>query len=239
MNFKMTSIIFFQQVEESFSEIIRNLKFFLIYIATLAIIYFTQEVFDGYLLNAGKGIQLLSRILFSAVPLIVQSKILYIIKIRHSGEGHYQTLLKRYFLYSLYYFFILFAIMMFFGVVELLFHTPQLHTDIVSFVFLIISVFYVMIFYALTPLVAVFSEDSETNYFKQSKKISSKNILLIIINHLFALALPMSYLLVVFIKDEKLKLILSGVLSVPVALGVMLTTLTSAKIYFYLSENID
>jgi hypothetical protein len=96
-----------------------------------------------------------------------------------------------------------------------------------------------MIFYSLTPLVAVFSEDDETSFFKQSKKISSKNLLLIIINHLFALALPMSYLLIVFVKDEKLKLILSGVLSVPVALGVILTTLTSAKIYFFLSESVD
>jgi hypothetical protein len=239
MSLKSTSIIFIQQVEESFSEIIRNLKFFLIYVATLALIYFTQEVCDTYLISAGKGIQLLSRILFSAVPLIVQSKILYIIKIRHSGEGEYKTLLKRYFLYSVYYFLVLFSIMMFFGVIELIFHNVQLRTDLLSFIFLIASVFYIMIFYALTPLVAVFSEDTETSYFRQSKKISSKNIMLIIINHLFALALPMSYLLIVFVKDENLKLILSGVLSIPVALGVMLTTLTSAKIYFYLSENGD
>lgn len=239
MNFKSTAIVFIQLVEESFSEILRNLKFFLIYIATLSIIYFVQELFDSNLTHAGKGVQLLSRLLFSAIPLIVQSKILYIIKIRHSGVGDYKTLLKRYFLYSTYYFLLLFVIMMFFVILEMIFHSPKYHTDILCFIFLLSSVFYIMIFYALTPLVAVFSEDDETSFFRQSKKISSKNILLIIINHLFALALPMSYLLIVFVKDEKLKLILSGVLSLPVALGVMLTTLTSAKIYFYLSENVD
>ena len=239
MNFKSTAIIFIQQVEESFIEIIRNLKFFLVYIATLSVIYFVQELFDSNLTNAGRGVQFLSRLLFSAIPLIVQSKILYIIKIRHSGSGEYKALLKRYFLYSIYYFLVLFAVLVFFVTLQLIFHSPKYHTDILSFIFLLSSVLYIMIFYALTPLVAVFSEDDETSFFKQSKKISSKNILLIIINHLFALALPMSYLLIVFVKDEKLKLILSGVLSVPVALGVMLTTLTSAKIYFYLSENVD
>lgn len=239
MNFKSTAVIFIQQVEESFNEIIHNLKFFLIYIATLSIIYFIQELFDSNLTHAGKGVQLLSRLLFSAIPLIVQSKILYIIKIRHSGSGEYKSLLKRYFLYSIYYFLILFAIMMLVLVVEFILHNSRYHTDVLSAIALLSSVFYVMIFYALTPLVAVFSEDVETSFFKQSKKLSSKNLLLIIINHLFALALPMSYLLIVFVKDEKLKLILSGVLSIPVALGVMLTTLTSAKIYFYLSESVD
>ncbi len=103
----------------------------------------------------------------------------------------------------------------------------------------IAAFFYFLIFYSLTPFVAVFAENRSVSFFKLSKTLTKKNILLVVLNHFFAWMPNLLYIAYNALKispDTRSTIILST--AAPEAFFQMIAALTTVKIYFYLL-NVD
>ncbi len=229
--------LFFYQLKDSYLEIKHNNKIYFSYIALLSIVALSRRLLETYLPNDLLSVKLISEILFSFLPILIISKILYVIKIRQNGVGEYKTIVLRYLIYNFCYFGVAFlclslplAAFYFTKISEPMFVTV-LATMVCS-----LPLIYVMVYFSLSPIVAIFEDYSVVESFKQSKKLTQKKFLLVLINHLLALVSPIGFLCLSFIQNKEISILISTLLALPDALMTILIVLTTVRVYLYLSE---
>ena len=229
--------LFLYYFNEALSDIKNNFKIYFIYIITLCFVSIVQNCLDYYVIKDILILKIISKTLFSIVPILILCKILYVIKIRHLGIAEYGQVIWNFLIYNIYYFFLLLiaALLYFFSAMGL----GSVFTMKIGFIsasFLLIPLFYIMIYYSLSPFVAVFETEEVTNVFSKSKMLSGKNIYLVIINHICSLLIPGFFSLSMLITNPQIKFITSLAFSIPEGIFSILMILTTAKIYIYLKE---
>lgn len=229
--------LFINYIQGSFKEIKNNFKIYLIYIIGLSLVSIVQNSLDFILPKNDFTLRAVSKILFSLVPILILSKILYVIKIRNTGMGEYGKLLLSFLMYNLYYF-ILFFVAVFVYLLPATIISSMTNSSLgyLAMAFLLIPLFYTMIYYSLTPFVAAFETREEINFFSESKIISKRNVTLVIINHICSLLVPLLSSLFFIVKNPLIKLYATSVFSIPEAILSIVMVLTTSKIYYYLSE---
>ncbi|MDD4975024.1 MAG: hypothetical protein PHY93_11770 [Bacteriovorax sp.] len=181
-------------------------------------------------------LRIISKVLFSLVPLLILSKLLYVMKIRHFGNGEYSKVFWRFLLYNFYYFvLVLLAASLYLLPAIFASSIMTMRTGFLMTSFLLIPLIYIMLYYSLSPFVAVF-DDEGGSIFSKSKIISSSNIFLVIINHLCSLLIPGLFSSIILINNSLLKFSLALLISVPEAIFSILMILTTSRIYLYLIE---
>lgn len=228
--------LFFHYFIESIKEIKNNFKLYLIYVVALCAISIVQIALDTMFYKDDLLFRFFSKTLFSIIPLLVLSKILYVIKIRNFGLGDYGTVVWRFILYNFYYFSLLILSLSLYVLAATYAGTlVDLQMGFLLTSFLLAPFIYVVLFFSLTPYVAVFNDEDEPVFVK-SRNLSSKNIFLVILNHLFSLIIPLAMSSILLINDKYLKIAVSIIFSVPEAIFAILMVLTTTKIYMYLTE---
>ncbi len=237
MNFRDTWLLFLSYLKSSTSEILENFKLYFVYIFGLILVSLTQSAFD-FILTGNFISKAYSKILFSIIPILIIGKILYVIKIRQSGSGSYSLLVSKFILYNFFYFIMLFVSLLLYLLPGLLaYYQMNSKLGFVVTLFLLFPFIYIVIFYGLTPFVAVFSEKDDGQFFRESKRLSQKNIYLVVLNHLFFLMIPLVAQSFYYIQDIKTRLIVSWIYSIPESIYSIILTLVTAKIYFHLAES--
>ncbi|MBC7540364.1 MAG: hypothetical protein H7281_16190 [Bacteriovorax sp.] len=229
--------LFFYYLNESIKEIKNNFKIYLIYIFSLCLASVVQNGLDLIFSKNELILRIISKVLFSIVPILILSKILYVIKIRNFGVGEYRKIVLRFLLYNFYYFvLVLLAAALYFIPAMIASTIITMRSGFLMTLFLLVPLVYIMIFYSMSPFIAVFDDENILNVFSQSKKLTSKNIFLVIINHLCSLLIPGFFSLIILINNSLLKFSLALIVSVPEAIFSILMILTTTKIYLYLIE---
>ena len=224
-------------VSESFNEFKNNLKIYLIYAFSLCLVSIIQNGFDLIFTKNEMMLRIASKILFSVIPILIFSKILYVIKIRRSGLGEYGEVLWKFMLYNFYYFFLVAAsASLYFILVIILSAFIGMQLSFFASTFMLAPMIYVMIFFSISPFVAVFDDESSNEVFARSKKISNRNISLVIINHLSSLLVPIIFSSLILIENPVLKLSVAILSSVPESIFSILMILTTARIYQHLID---
>ena len=231
-----TGKLFYYYFKESLKEVRENFKIYLIYIIALTLVSIIQIPVDSFFSAEDIALKFFSKTLFSLVPLLILSKILYVIKIRNFGLGDYVTVVWRYILYNFYYFSLLLMSLGIYVVFATFMSTLlNFEAGFLITAFLLLPFIYVVIFFSLSPYVAVFNDDEES-VFEKSKSLASKNILLVIVNHIFSLIIPILTSIIFLINNKNIKIALVLISSVPEAIFTILMVLTTTKIYMYLTE---
>ncbi|MFA6237939.1 MAG: hypothetical protein WC635_11465 [Bacteriovorax sp.] len=228
--------LFLYYFSESFKEIRGNVKLYMVYILGLCLVSLVQNTFDLVIAKDEMVLRLVSKILFSMVPLLILSKILYVIKIRNFGMAEYGKVLWRFILYNFYYFSLIFlAVAVYFLAATFAGTLVSVRSGFIITSFLLSPLIYIVIFYSLSPYVAVFNDEDES-VFAISRSLSSKDIPLVVFNHLFSLTIPLLASSVLLINNPVWKFSAALVFSIPEAIFSILVVLTTAKIYMYLTE---
>jgi len=229
--------LFYYYLNDSLRELKNNFKIYLVYILSLCLVAVVQNGLDLTFPKDAIVLRIISKILFSIVPILILSKILYVIKIRHFGVGEYGRVLWRFLLYNFYYFFlVLVAASLYFFSAMIVGSMTTMETGALVTSFLLAPFFYVIIFYSLSPIVAVFYDEQFVDVFSQSRKLTRKNMFLVIVNHLISLLIPVIFSSILLVDNPILKFSLGLVLSVPEAIMSILMLLTTTRICLYLSE---
>jgi len=184
--------------------------------AFLALIFITNfELVYPFL---GISNESTSYIVFSIVSaffvFIVISQVVLIEKKKQGGNGNLVHFVPTYLLYNLYY-----SLLFLFGLI-----------------LLIVPGFYAFIFFSMAPLIAVLDDEADGNYFAQSRLLVKKNIKLVAVVVFSNLILECSALLLSPIQDPLLKGVATFLYSLPDAYLTLLMTLTTVKIYYYLTK---
>lgn len=228
--------IFTHYFSESLKEISENFKIYYIYIIALCIVSIIQISLDSMFSKEDIILRFLSKTLFSFVPLLILSKILYVIKIRNFGLGEYGSVVWRFILFNFYYFSLLLLSLGLY-VVTATFAGTLINIEMGYLLasFMLAPFVYVVIYFSLTPYVAVFNDEGGP-VFAKSRLLSSKNIYLVIINHIISLIVPILMSSILLIDKKNLKIAVAIALSFPEAVFAILMVLTSTKIYMYLND---
>ncbi len=232
---KETFKLYFSYLKESFLEVKNNLSIFGIYILGLVAVIIVNHYVDQTYAKSSE-LKIVGKILFSLVPILIISKLLYVMKIRISGSGDYRTVMANFLVFN-----ILYSGLVLIGLLLYLVPAFVLHYWLKSnLMFLWASLFiipflYFLIFYSLTPFIAVFEENRLESFFKQSRALTRKNILMVVLNHFFAwlpnvLYIAHNYFNV--LPETRSIIVLST--AVPEAVFQLVTIITTVKIYFYL-----
>lgn len=228
--------LFYYYLNESIKEFRGSLKIYFTYALGLCLVSVVQNGIEFYLPKEATLLRIFSKILFSIISMLILSKILYVIKIRHFGIGEYGSVLWRFLLYNFYYFFlILLGVGVYLLTATIVGATFSIKFGFLATSFLLIPVIYAMIYYSLTPIVAVFDDD-HSGVFSESQKLSSKNISLVIVNHLCSFIFPAIFYLLYLIENSTLKFSLSVFFAIPEAVVSILMILTTSRIYLHLTE---
>lgn len=203
----------------------------------LSFVTLVRKLIDTYLPDQSSFHKILSEILFSMIPILILCKILYVTRIRQNGSGEYKTVVFRYLIFNFIYFFItLLCLAFYFSTFYFIGQTYGILAAFLLSLLFLCPLLYVMFYYSLSPVVAVFEDSSWKNTFIESKKLTSKKTSLVFINHLFSLMIPISFLSIRMIDDKELVILFSALLAVPEAILVILSVLTTVRIYLFLSE---
>jgi hypothetical protein len=228
--------LFFYYLNESLNEIKNNFKIYLIYIFSLCTASIVQNGLDLIFSKDEIILRIISKVLFSIAPLLILSKLLYVMKIRHFGNGEYSKVFWRFLLYNFYYFvLVLLAAALYLLPAMFAASIITMRAGFIMTSFLLIPLFYIMLYYSLSPFVAVF-DNEENSVFSKSKRFSSRNIFLVIINHLCSLLIPGIFYSIILINNSLLKFSMALIISVPEAIFSILMILTTSRIYLHLIE---
>lgn len=234
---KATTKLFYFYLKDSISEITNNFKLYSVYIIGLSLVSIAQSVIEVYFKITDPFIRGSSKVLFSIIPILILSKILYVIKIRSTGVGEYREVVFKFLLYNFYYvFFIILTLGFYFIPATILVTMTNSTTWFVMTSFLLIPCIYFMIYNSLSPYVAVFEEGTTISYFKESMRLSAHNIYLIAINHAFSTTTYLFYFFLLMIEKPNIRLATAVLLSVPESILSLVVTLTTSRIYFYLKD---
>ncbi len=238
MNFTKTVDVFFQFIKDAIREVENNFGIYSLYVLILTLSTAIPNFLNFYFKIEDVALPIVSKLVFSIVPLLIVSKIIYVLKIRTTGIGDYTKTFFSYFIFSILYFIIFLVCALFFSLPAymstLMNSVPMLAVS----AFGLIPIVYLIVFYSLTPVVAAIENDSEEerNYFKQSKKLTKKNVWLVVMNQFFAILIFFMTTSVFLIKDPGVKIAVSIAVALLDAIFTVVLTLTSVKIYFYLNE---
>lgn len=220
---------------ESLEEVRSNLNIFAVYIGGLFLVSIISNFIDFFFLPADLSIKILSKFLFSMVPILVLAKLLYVMKIRISALGEYSQVLLSFLFYNILY---LFITMLAFAL-YLVPSTTMLYATGDRFayaymLFLLFPLIYIMIYYSLTPFVAVFEESGLLQTFKTSYKLTRRDVLLVLVNHLFALSPHLCTPLINAITMPAAKFSAIITLGLVESVLAIVMTITTVKIFFHL-----
>jgi hypothetical protein len=223
---------------ESKKEFENDKKLYLTYTAYFVLASLVQSLVEYFFKLSTLEMKVISKIIFSIIPILILSKIFYVLKIRFRGVGDYSTILQRYLTYSgLYFLLILMSALLYIFSLKATLSFLSLKWAVVGSIFTLLPLFYCMLYFSLSPLVAVFDDDlSLIEVFKTSKKLSQKKTFLVLINHLFSLAVPIFFSLTIFIENAKIKWPLILMFSISEAILSIFLTITTARIYLYLND---
>ena len=203
----------------------------------LAIVSFLRRIIEIYLPFDILSMKIMSEILFSFVPILISSKILYVLKIRQNGMGEYNTILKQYFIYNFCYFSVALVCLSFYlSIFYIVLEDNSLLMTFLMTMFFIFPLVYVMIYFSLSPIVAIFEETTFKESFIQSRNLTKKNVGLVLINHLAALFPPIAFLGLGLIKSDEYTILISFIFAIPESMLIILTVLTTVRVYLYLNE---
>lgn len=216
-----------------------NLKIYSLYIVFFMLTSIVQITADSYIPEKEWWARGFSKFLFSGIPILVLSKILYIVKVRMDGQAEYSDVLIKNMLYSGYYFCLVMICSLLYPLSVLLLsesgHFNLQTSFIVSLPFLA-PFFYVIMFFSLSPFVAVFEEKSFLETFIKSRDLTKKDITLVFINHISSLVIPSFFGLMIYTAEVRWRIGLGVLLSIPEAVLTIIFLLTSIKVYIYLSS---
>lgn len=237
MSLSKTIKVFNFYVKDAFKELNHNLGLYLLYIVLLSLANAIPGLMATFFDNSNVMIQLFAKVVFSIIPLLVLSKIIYVVKIRSGSLGEYRSTFLSFLVYSL-----LFLLLMFilggFAVmpVYLTFVMSLNKWLLVVSALANVILLYCSIYFALTPLVAAIeNEDPTENFFIRSKALTKKNVLLIVILQAMYLIFYLPSLALVLLKDSPYIYGLTLAFSVMDAVATIMLTLVAVKIYFYLT----
>lgn len=225
---------------DSKKEFESNSKLYLPYVLFFVAISIVKTIVDTRLAEDALWPRVISQFLFSGIPILVLSKILYIIKVRLDGSAEYSEVLVRNILYSSYYFCMVMVTGMLYPLGVLLLIESHL-IDVQGSFFvalpLLAPVLYVVMFYSLSPIVAVFEDGRGVlETFKRSRSLTKRDILLVFLSHLSSLVVPGFFGTLIHFTEAKWKVALGAALSVPEATLTIVILLTTIRIYTHLIE---
>lgn len=237
MSLSQTIKLFFNYLIDAFIEFNNNLGLYLVYIVVLSLATILPNWINVQFNNVGVPLQLLAKIVFSIVPLLILSKIIYVIKIRNIGIGEYSKTFFSYFIYSI-------LLLLLLGAAGVVISFPLYLYSLRNSAWLlaispvgIALLFYFVVFYSMTPIVAAIESEAENDesYFSKSKTLTKRNITLVLINLLCSLFIYLVTSALLLVKDPHTRLLLSAIFALFDSLFTIVLTLTSVKIYFYLN----
>lgn len=232
---KSTFKLFWFYLTESFNEVRNNLNIFGIYILGLAAVSMVSNLTDFFYTKNDQAIKFMAKILFSLIPFLILSKILYVMKIRISGLGEYWQVLRNFLWYNILYFALVgLGLLIYFLPAFIIVQLTQTKMAFYWTLFLLVPFVYFLIFYSLMPFVAVFEDDTSKNYFSESKKLTKNNIALVVVNHIFSLLPHVFFFTQDFIKIPAWRFSSIFFISFPEAVFSLVMTITTVKIYYYL-----
>jgi len=235
-SFKLYWFYFF----ESLNAFRSDSKLYFAYIVSLSLVSMLQNGMDIMFSKDKIILRIISKLLFSIIPIMILSKILYVIKIRHFGLDDYKRVLWQFWRYSFIYFALISLAFCFYFISSLLvakiFPEIKLPQALAYMSFLLLPVIYMMIFYSLSPFVAVFEDDLSDGVLFISKKLSKKALGLVVTNHIVSLFAPIIFSLVIMINNPLFKFYTALILSIPEAILSVLMILTTSRIYLYLKQ---
>ena len=230
---------FIHYVADSRNDFESNLKIYSLYIIFFVAISIVQTIADSFIPDKQWWAKVASKFLFSGIPVLVLSKILYIVKVRMDGTAEYSEVLIKNMLFSGYYFcMVMMAGLLYPAAVVYLTEAgmTDVQTGLIVSLPLLGPFFYVIILYSLSPYVAVFEEKGFIDTFRRSRDLTRKDILLVFSNHLCSLIVPSFFGSMMYTVEAKWRLGLGVLLSVPEAVLTIIFLLTSIKIYIYLRD---
>lgn len=236
MTFSKTAGLFFQFIKDALKELNSNLGLYLVYVVVLSLSTAIPSWINAYYTNNSMIIQVFAKLVFSLVPLLILSKIIYVVKIRNLGEGDYIRTFYSYFVYSILYLLLLIVAGIFIALPAYLVtlgRTPTLFGF--SAVGLILIV-YLGIYYSLTPTIAAIESETSDGFFRKSKKLARKNVWLILLYQFLSVFIYLMSAMLMLVKEQKTVLFLSTAFSIIDAIFTIVLTLIAVKIYFYLNE---
>jgi hypothetical protein len=238
MSLSQTIKLFFNYIIEAFDELYDNLGIYLVYIFILSLATIIPNWMNVHFNNISVPLQLLAKIVFSIVPLLILSKIIYVFKIRSLGLGEYTKTFFSYLVYSL-------LLLLLLGAAGIIISFPLYLYSLRNSAWLlaiapvgILMLLYFVIFYSLTPVVAAIESDDEEREgsFSKSKVLTKRNVSLVLINLFCQLFIYVVTSSLLFVKDPNTRLLFSAVFALFDSLFTIVLTLTSVKIYFYLNS---
>lgn len=236
MTFAKTAGLFFHFIKDAFKEFNSNLGLYLVYVVVLSLSTIIPNWMNAYYHNNSIIIQVFAKLVFSIVPLLILSKIIYVVKIRSLGEGDYLRTFYSYFFYSILYLLLLIVAAIFISLPIYIVSTGRTPWVIgVSAIGLFLFAYFV-IFYSLTPTIAAIESETTDGFFKKSKSLTQKNIYLILMYQCLAVMVYLLSAVLMLIKEERIMLLLSSSVAVIDAIFSIVLTLTAVKIYFYLND---
>lgn len=158
---------------------------------------------------------ILMTIVSTLMVFIVISSIVLIQKKKHGGQGDLVFFVPTFLLYNLYYSFLFFLGLLCF----------------------LVPGFYVLIFFAMVPFVAVLDDDTKGSVFKKSRELVKKNISVVAWASFMNLIMECSPLLLSPIRNEGLKAAILFLFSLPDAFATIVMTVAMVKIYYYLKNS--
>lgn len=229
--------LFYDFFVQSLDELKKNFKIYLMYFICLILVFIVQYILEIVYFKDDFILKIISKILFSIIPILISSKILYIIKIRQTGIGEYKTIVWRYLTYNIYYFcLVLLSAALYFYSTVLISSDFSIQSSLMITLPILSPLLYIMIYFSFSPFVAVFEDGNVIEIFSKSKLISSRKIVLVIINHLFSLFFPILFSMNMMLESMKLKFLSTYYSILFEAAFSILTILTSSKVYFYLLD---
>jgi|GEM_PF-748196 len=238
MSFSRTADLFFHFVKDAIREVENNFGIYSFYVLVLTLSTVIPNLLNFYFKTDDPALAIISKLVFSIVPLLIVSKIIYVLKIRSTGVGDFGKTFFAYFLYSILYFIIFLICALFFSLPAYMSTLMNSMPMLVLSALGLIPVCYLIVFYSLTPIVAAIESDSEKefSYFGQSKLLTKRNVWLVAMNQFFAVVIFLLTTSVFLIKDPGVKIAVSVAVALLDAIFTVVLTLTSVKIYFYLSD---
>jgi len=238
MSFSKTADLFFHFIKDALREVENNFGIYSLYVLILTLSTAISNLLNFYFRIDDPTLPIISKLVFSIVPLLIVSKIIYVFKIRNIGIGDFTKTFFAYFLFSILYFIIFLVCALFFSLPAYMSALMNSMPMLVLSALGLIPVCYLIIFYSLTPVVAALECDSEKeiNYFRQSKFLTKRNIWLVAMNQFFAVMIFLITTSVFLIKDPGVKIAVSVTVALLDAIFTVVLTMTSVKIYFYLND---
>ncbi|MDO9183754.1 MAG: hypothetical protein Q7U04_15170 [Bacteriovorax sp.] len=207
--------LFWSFMKSSSAEILENKNVYVSSFIALVVLGNIETFFPSMGVVTESTLAIVLTVAATLVTFIILSKVVLIQKQNHGGVGELKYFVPTFLLYNLYYSFLFFAGLLLF----------------------VIPGFYILIYYAMVPFVAVLDDENEGSFFSESKRLVKKNISLVAWASLINLIIEFSALLFSPIDNLVVKGIANFLFSIPDAFITLVMTVATVKVYYYLKKS--